>query len=379
MWTLRAELSHGGVVTVRTLHARGAPSSWSEDASALSCSEADSIDRVRWILAVDACLDHRDPMASYNEQLRLCRSLSEDVLGLYDGSSFKFFTRRELLRLTEMKVPPRIENLISVHAVSAGKSIENNGFWMHTHGLHRAGRPEIDLVGVPDELYAAGATLINAAADLIVGSESSPAAGEAFGVAFGGKVAWLPWDEAVANMPARTLGGARDRRDGLHGGHRFVLTDPKGVRSSSNWFPPIDLLERLDRESAVPYRSRRETERMATIAKDAWPEFAMLLSKHNARWRFIVKLGFPASPQGPDSGVLERSDHDREHLWFEVKEIVPDRVRGVLLSEPVGSGKLVRGEEAWHELDALTDWTIATPLGVFSPEDVQELWEMVSE
>ena len=81
-----------------------------------------------------------------------------------------------------------------------------------------------------------------------------------------------------------------------------------------------------------------------------------------ADWTFLVKLGYRVDGGDP---------HEREHLWFEVQEIAPNRLRGRLLNKPLQIAWLEEDQEDWHELDALTDWKIFSPLGEFSPENVR--------
>lgn len=142
------------------------------------------------------------------------------------------------------------------------------------------------------------------------------------------------------------------KRDESHRGWRLVLTEPGGGGA------PVSALRALSRGSEQLYVSRRETERMAGLARERWPSFGMLFArdKSHPRRRFLVKLECAKSEAEPSRRVFD---------WFEVLELQPGRLR-------VRDRKLAT--ERWAGLEYLTDWVIQTELGSFSPENAEALW-----
>jgi uncharacterized protein YegJ (DUF2314 family) len=57
-----------------------------------------------------------------------------------------------------------------------------------------------------------------------------------------------------------------------------------------------------------------------------------------------------------------------EHLWFEVRELKPGKIKGVCLNEPMMTRVARQGETGWHDYARLSDWNIVTPNGNFDPE-----------
>jgi len=317
----------------------------------------------RWLLGITLALDDQHPQSSYHLQLRLAAAAAPETPALFDACSMNMRSGTALERLTSTKVPPRTRELFTIHAVQSPS--DDDDCWLHTHGLGRAELPDLELLGLPEELCSAGGHLLNGVADLFAGS-AIPAPGESFFVGHGLELAWLPWSEGIAGYSGE-LGGRDDRSssDEDHGGHRVILFSAAELAERR---PPLELLRRLDQDDGVLYVSKRETERMSLLARERWPVFGMLQARHKADedFTFLVKLGYEI-----DGG----SQDEREHLWFEVSGIAPDLVTAKLINRPLQVAALKEGDEGQHELERLTDWTIFSPFGAFDPETAELLWE----
>ena len=198
-----------------------------------------------------------------------------------------------------------------------------------------------------------------------------PRAGQRLQIGENLRVTWSSWQDTLFEWP-HLLDAVDAIGDGdEHGGERIVLVelsaDPRLIADSPC---PLGALSALKRRSGVLFMSKRETERMAHMARERWSIFGMLFARSRLKrlldWRFVVKLGYP----------VDGTAREHEHLWFRVEGIAPDRVRGVLLNEPIHLPDLRRGTEGWHDLEQLTDWGIETPRGSFSPETADILWDI---
>jgi hypothetical protein len=322
-----------------------------------------------WVVGVETLLCPRHPAATYQRQLQFGLTLCPGTPAVYDACSYKLRAGSEVQRLTSTDVPPRTTTLFSIHAIGPDEvpAPPDHGHWLHTHGLNRANCPELELLDVPQELIYPASCLINGLADLLIDLELPPP-GSPFRAGQDLWIAWRPWEKVVRERPRTALGGRDDREDEAHQGYRIVLVDPQPRgRRRKRWGPPLKALRRLNEDHSVLFITARETERMARLARERWPEFGMLFARHKRDgWEFLVKLGYVVDGGEP---------HEREHLWFEVKEIVPDRVRAVLLNAPYYIERMRAGQEDWHGLDHLTDWSISTPLGTFNPETAEYLWD----
>jgi hypothetical protein len=335
--------------------------------------ERSKAEKSQWLIGVETLLNPLDPLQSYHLQLRFCMALCPDIPAVYDACSHILRSGSEIDRLTSTRVPPRTNELFSIHVVVNSDS-DRKHCWLHSHGLNRARAPEIDLLEVPEPLCNAGYHLINGVAELLIGSEL-PEQGQAFEIGHDLQVTWRPWQDVV-NERGDLLGGKEDR-EGIgndHGGHRFVLLQAGSEDKESTQEPllrsPLEVLDDLDHKSGVLFISKRETERMARLAKERWAVFGMLFARHKDNesedWRFLAKLGYQ---------VEQGDSKEREHLWFEVKEIAPGRLKGALLNEPIHIGHMNEGQEKWHDLSLLTDWNILSNLGAFNPETADYLWD----
>ena len=255
--------------------------------------EQDRAERARWLIGVETLLDPTDPLDSFHRQLRFCAALGAEVPAVYDACSYRTWPGSELQRLTSTKVPPRTDRLFAIHAVTADEGKREQGCWLHTHGLSRAGCPEIDLLGMPVELCDAASTLINGVGDLLIGAPL-PDPETPFEVGSGRTVACRPWPDAIRDMAPDALGGLQDREgdDNSHAGYRVVLVDAPDDRApgAPRWQPPLDVVRHIDQQDGILFVSRRETERMAMLARERWAEFAMLFARHREDgWQFLVK------------------------------------------------------------------------------------------
>ncbi|MDF1663801.1 MAG: DUF4026 domain-containing protein [Planctomycetota bacterium] len=354
--------------------------------------ERQKAENAQWLLGIETHLNPIDPLQSYHLQLGFCMALCPNSPAIYDACSHTLRSGSEIERLTSSSVPPRTNELFSIHVVVGSDNDGAKNCWLHSHGLNRARAPEIDLLEVPETLCNAGYHLINGVAELLIGSDL-PDAGEAFPVGHDLKISWKPWQDVLKARDS-SLGGLGDRR-GIandHGGYRYVLLDapenkestPEGDPSEEgesaeknatnekppSWQSPLATLEELGESSGVLFISRRETERMARLAKERWAIFGMLFARHKddevEDWRFLAKLGYQ---------VEDGDSSEREHLWFEIKEIAPGRLKGLLLNEPVYISRIKEGDEGWHDLELLTDWNIVSNLGAFNPETADYLWD----
>ena len=323
----------------------------------------------RWVVGLEGPLSPCHPTTDYRQQLQLCDAISRGWAPVvYDANAFLFRTPEDLRYLITPKTAPRTAALYTIHQLRCNQGdAEAKRFWLHTHGLERAGVPDLELFNVPERLVPAGCELLEAVADLwIAFTTPDPQVPATIGQDL--QVAWRPWQAAVAEMPSSSIGGWEyRRREAAHDGYRAVLVEsqPKGW-IHRRWVPPVPALEKLTDARTTLYKTVAETRRMADLARERWSTFGLLFASRPPRdWRFAVKLSYPM----PD----EPRHH--EHLWFDVVGLKPDRIRATLVSQPTHVNHLEIGETSWHSLSQLSDWRIFTPEGVFDPESADLLLE----
>jgi hypothetical protein len=340
-----------------------------QEAEARSC---------RWVVGLEGPLSLRHPTLDYQLQLRLCDTISRDWAPVvYDASGFQFRTPQELHQLTSTRTPPRTSSLYTIHKVrSNGRNAVEGGeperFWLHTHGLERAGVPDLEIFQVPAPLVNAACELMETVASLWI-QYQTPEPETPFAVGHGLEIAWRPWQAIVEELPQNAIGGWRYRRDEFnHTGYRAALlaSQPAGGLRGRVWLPPLAILERMTHPETTLFRSLYETRRMSQLARERWGSFGMLfVGRRPADWRFAVKLRYGDELDGGNG----------EHLWFEVNAIRPGRIQAKLVSSPMFVKELTVGELAWHDLERLSDWRVLTGFGVFDPETSEALFDEVAK
>lgn len=338
--------------------------------------EHEKASQAQWLLGVQTTFAKADPICSYHQQLKLAFLASNQGPAFFDQNSLMLRSRSEVERLVSTQVPPRTTEVFSIHAVfekqnlNAKDSKRAAGLgdcWLHTHGLQRTYTPDLELFDIPGKYGEVGGQLLNSVAEVLLG-HPNPAPGQVLTIGHRLQVCYFAVADVLRDFTPR-LGGPAEREDSEHNGRRLVLTaaDPE---AQGRFRSPHKMLRRLAEEEAVLYISKRETQRMARLALERWPNFGMLFARHrqqHPRWRFLCKLG------------LKTEHEEREHLWFEVLGMKPGQIRGKLLNNPLGIQTLKRNSEAWCDLSLLTDWVILTSLGRFNPESSDELWEAAGE
>ena len=337
-----------------------------------------------WVVGVEMVFDTRRALRSYHRQLRICRALCEDSPALYDSASHTLRSGSQMEQLTSTRIPPRTAELFGVHATCSQRS---ETCWVYTQGLARAGFPEVEIADIQEQQFPAASYLIHNFIDRYLDCELPPT-GKPCEVGFSLNVTWRDWEDCLDDLPRDALEVLEERSTVAGSGEleagdgdelepdsarRILLVDtrPRGWLRK-RWKAPVEALRQIEENGTVACVSHAETERMARLARERWANFGMLYVRHREvkEWIFLVKLGYRV-----DAGA----EDEREHLWFEVSELVPHAIQGRLLNCPLRIARLQQKDEDWHALELLTDWKIYSPLGEFTPENVGQLERVISQ
>jgi len=289
--------------------------------------------------------------------LRLLAALAPDAVAMLDDSAFHARSGDWLRDAAAASVPPAPTSFFSVHSVF-GDSRKGAEAWLHTHGLHRMGSIELDIVGIQGREAPALAGLINYVARFFI-DHGVPPGNTPFHAGNDLPLVWLPWYAALRHVDAK-LGGPADR-DAEHSRARGILLAPG--ESSGTLETPRRYVPLIEADP-VFYMSSAETERMQRLARERLPSFLALQARFakSRKWEFRVKLGVPT---GDGAGA--------EHLWFEVHKTTADTVDATLINQPHIITCLREGLRSEWDLRFLTDWEIESPDGRYTPETVLQL------
>lgn len=306
--------------------------------------ERRAAERSMWLLGTETYLGEA-PAKGFQIQLRvLDAAVTPGMPAAFDDSALSIRSGRIIREIARSKTPPRAGVLFGIHETP----VDGERVWVHTHGLGRFGLPEIEVVGLGKERSRDAFDLVDAVADALV-SGSGPTPDGLLTLGDGIEVVLVTPEDALMRLTAGPE--LRDAGQEDHLVHSLAVVDTEGL-------PPFGALDHFA-ECPVLFKGRLESDRQAQLAKERYGVFGQLFAMHRREgWRFHVKLCF--------EGVGDPPSY--EHLWFEVRELKPGKIKGVRLNEPMMTRVARQGETGWHDYARLSDWNIVTPNGNFDPE-----------
>ncbi len=366
---------------------------WTEPARSLGPGEADAIgaSNCNWVVGIETLLDAANPLDHFVALMHLVADGLQDSPAILDVNTTQWHTHRDLdEHFTDSSIDPPVEVLWVIQVVNReGNEQCTESSWLHTHGLWRCGKPEVEMLEVPPAYTIRACELLNTIAGRLL-EEPPPAPGEEMMIGNEMAVILQPWQDVAPYLADDTPGSMRDRadeNDNAHTGVRAVVCDPNPRGAYRRlWVWPQAALDRLDRDDAVLYPAKRVSQRQASIARATWPDLATTFSSltgpllrtddkladeaDEPAVRFIIKAGL-AQPNQPDG--------DREHLWFVVRRFDADRAEAQLVNQPLHLGRMNKGDITWIERETVSDWSVITPRGSFDPSSVGQMQRVIDE
>ena len=329
---------------------------------AFSDEEYQMLDEARVGLSV--CMDFEgDCNRCFFDQLRFINALFPDILAVLDCPSEKLLSGKWVSLAAKSKTLPAPRYLFTVQAISDG----GEEVWLHTHGLKRCGLYELEILGSNKEFFNDHYKMIESFALRMLESDEPIEPGD--GVFVGqaaGKVLTLTavdWHEALEFYPDATLGTEEDRDDGVHGEDTYVLMIYKNDRDeeAKRYTPVQDFNQFLDQNPMYMF-SNAETKRMSDLAIERIP--FMLKAFENKDNTIIVKIGLIT-----DKAYWNGDKPEREHIWFELKDVKDDKIVAVLTQEPYYVSNIRKGDTGTYPLSDITDWLVYTDERSIGPDD----------
>ena len=326
--------------------------------------DIEAIQKLEYGLAVEMVFGV-NALSSYHLQLKLIHAMLPDALAVIDDSSEKILSGRWVALAAESEVPPAPRYLYTAQAVSG----EEDCVWLHTHGLNRCGRPELEVLASTKDNYQEHYNVLETLANRILEDEEVPEFGSPYFLAY---VAGMPlvvtlidWEEAVELYEPDMLGGKRDRKDGHDRDTCVVFVYPSQESADKGEFYPLDIYDKFMKENPVFMISNEETDRMRAQAVERISYlFDAAADQDN---HILVKIGLLVDEEH------KTQDNEREHIWFELLEVSGDRFQAKLTQEPYYIKDMHEGFVGEYGPEDVTDWLIYTPEGRISPDDVYRL------
>ena len=270
-----------------------------------------------------------DSNQCFYDQLRIIDALFPELLAVLDCPSEKLLSGKWVSLAAKSSVLPAPRYLFTVQAISDG----GDEVWLHTHGLKRCGLYELEILNSNKEFFNDHYKMIEAFALRMLESDEPIEPGDAvfIGQAAGKQLTLtaVDWKEALDHYPDVTLGTEEDRDDGVHGEDTCVLMIYKNERAEEQQiYTPVDDFNQFLGQNPMFYFSTEETKRMSALARERLPY--MIKAFGNKENAVIAKIGLTIDKEhwsNPDKP-------EKEHIWFEIKDIKNDSVVGELTQEP---------------------------------------------
>jgi hypothetical protein len=241
-------------------------------------------------------------------------------------------------------------------SAAAGAATDGDLLWLTTTGLHRLGRPELELFEIPQDELRPALDLLNMLAARLA-TEPLPEPGAPFEVGPQIRVTLVPVEEVVETLAPNAPGGVRDRAPHMRGPRAAVCAVGKRGSFRAIWMPPHEELQAVLRGTTGFFVSEGIMRVRETMAQRAWPAFAELFA-HRASYpeaRFFAQIEVPAN-RADTSGLSMAVDD----LWLEVTHASNDGVRGVVVSHRATGESQAHGEEISAPRTALSNWEVTS-------------------
>lgn len=300
---------------------------------------------------------------SFHLQLKLMDALVPDILAVVDESAQQIFSGKWIHQAACMQTTPSPKMLYTIQAVGSEDDV-----WLHTHGLARCGKPELELLHGEMKYGNDYADVINAVAGLVLDSTDDIECGEPLLTAFLGNeyklmTTLISWPEAIERYPTDSLGGISDRKysHNTHSCAIFVYENEQACDERD--YAPLPSYSDCLGDDAVYVVTTQETERMRALAQETVWAMKRVAAFHPEC--IFLKLGLAVDKE------YEKQNGDKEHMWFMMKCFVgPDMFEARLLNEPYYIKQLHKGDINVYMTSEITDWYIRVQDYIITPDNV---------
>ncbi|MFK7960704.1 MAG: DUF2314 domain-containing protein [Phycisphaerales bacterium] len=354
---------------------------WTERARPMSPEELEVAGGVQcpWIVGVEAMLEVVDPLRDFAGLVRLMLRGLPDAPAMLDVTTSRWSPRSVLEALFEhesVEPPADVLWVVEARRKPAEDGADDEGIWLRTRGLGRCGRPELEMIGVPDDTSDSAAVMLNGLCSMLFEAEP-PHPGEPWQVGHEIRVALIPADVIVDARPDEALGGTsiRDRFPTTPSAVVCDVDDDAPVVSPAWPETGLDLMDQSATHGL--FWTERATRRQSDLARAGWDQFA-------TAWAAVRQAGVhegddPPALFGLKAGcaIEGRPELNHEHVWFRVHGFSGHQVDAELVNDPVHSVGITRGERMQIAPDRVADWVVVTRDGSYGPADLEAMWTAI--
>lgn len=296
--------------------------------------------------------------------LRFLRTImADDGVVAMDHAAQNVWTREALDDELSHDADLDVEGIYSIHAVSRG---DGRPYCVHTHGLCAVGFFDLDILNPSSDVMFNIGDLCRAMAFHILEGSLTRSMPRFNLVRPRGDIRLVEMDHFLANADQRLLAELDSSSDDWHRRDRSVVCEPEASTIArlfgAKKLQPARLLSGSLPENPMFGFSTAATNLMAQRALGTYPVLRHLRQEFSEfDFPCLVKLGFRT-----DGGT----ETDREHMWFEVHELLADSIDGTLANRPYRVSSLHEGDRGCHSIDLISDWVMMTPAGNITPRSL---------
>jgi hypothetical protein len=300
----------------------------------------------RWMVGIQTVLDPERPLAIWSNMASLLNATWPNSVAMLDEETEQWFSRDEItLRFSTDSSSFDESVLFRIHAAATHeRPEEGSSVWLRTQGLHRCGRPELEMLEVAGDVLPVAAELLESVAALIV-MKGIPDPDVVFEAGMGVTLRLRPWAAQAASLSADSIGNTEHRASMAQtiGGDltegRAVLCGHEARGSFGSVYTwPSDIVDRLISGRCALERTPAWSTGRSLQARSMWPR---LLEA------FVEGQSMSACLALGDDG------DDRLHVWVHVEAASETEVTGTLLQD---SDQGRRGDVITSPVAMVIDW-----------------------
>ncbi len=234
--------------------------------------------------------------------------------------------------------------------------------WLATEGLHRCGRPDLEMLEIPEPLAAVAAAMLDGVAALLLEAPPPPETPWRIGPSI--EISLERLEEVLPTLPASAPGSLVERRrldaDASVEAPIAVVCAPERRGSFRRIpVPPIELLDRVGRGEVGLYRSRHEVARLRSLVA----EQAALLDR--------IARSIESGRRGLRALVSTSAGGTGTHEWAELVGVAAE---GWFVQPVDLAGRAVASAPASIVgIGSLADWRVDLDGRSFGPDEATPL------
>ena len=300
----------------------------------------------RWMVGIQTVLDPERPLEVWSQMASLLFHTWSDPVAMLDEETEQWFSRDEMtLRFATDPCGFDESVLFRIHATAAHeRPEEGSSVWLRTQGLHRCGRPELEMLEVPGEVLPVAVELLESVCGLIV-MKGIPDPDVVFDAGVGIALRLRPWREQVASLSPDSIGNTEHRASmeeamgaDLSNGRAVLCGHESRGSFGSVYTWPSDVVDGLIGGRCALERTPSWSTARSLQARSMWPRLLDAFSEGQSI-SACLSLG--------------QDGDDRLHAWVEVESASDVEVTGRLLHD-IDQGR--RGDVITRPVEMVIDW-----------------------